>query len=492
MKRSHTIWALLASFLVISIVCEAVENPNVPTSFKASNTVPSQGQKRRTVAQPVGNSNDVVTGNVGGGRHFRGFVPYGSTYYSGANLSDTGAASVNDFIRRSVNPIVSDRNPGQSRPYYQPSQATSSFRQKTGVTKSASSDMLMMTGRTDSSTYDLPPLPRSSMQISTETIQRPLSSNNQELDLILSRQFELNEAAKQQRRNELAEETTEDSDERDRGEFENFFDTLPQEPKKTDKPKQAIDEAETKPAAQPESDVPDTSREETEEALMEQKSSRTSLRQQRLNEEAEQMLSDQPQETPEETTDVNPTMPETLKTQLMEHAKSARIRGDHKTYESLAQAKFSAYMRAAEQYVIEGKYYKATDAYDLALVWASDDPRPYAGKAFSLFAAGEYMSSAYYLSRAIELNPQLAAKPVDIARLLGDRDIYETRLLEISTWQQRSGAGELAFLLAYLYHHDGKPDKAESSITTAAEAMPGSAAVKILQNIIAGPADGIK
>ncbi len=474
---------LITLILVLSFVCEAVENPNVPASFKANNTVPSQGQAQRKITQPIGSSNDVVTGTVGGGRHFRGFVPYGSTYYSGANLSDTGAASVSDFIRRSVNPIASDRNPGQSRPYYQASQTTSSFRKKTGFTATSTASMNMLTGRTNSSTYDLSPLPRSEMQITTETTQRPLSSNNQELDLILSRQFELNEAAKEQRRNELAKEATADTTERDRGEFESFFDTLPQKPKETDKPTQDIDETKTEPTVKPEIESLETSREETEEAIKEQQSVRTSLRQQRLDEEAAKLRLE---ERPEETTDVNPTMPEIATTNLMKHAEGAKIRGEHKTYESLAAAKFSAYMRAAETYVIKGQYYKAADTYDLALVWSFEDPRPYAGKAFSLFAAGEYMSSSYYLGRAIELNPQLAAKPVDIARLLGDRDVYENRLLEISTWQQRSGSGELAFLLAYLYHHDDKPGKAESSITTAAEAMPDNIAVKALQTIITG------
>ena len=166
------------------------------------------------------------------------------------------------------------------------------------------------------------------------------------------------------------------------------------------------------------------------------------------------------------------------------HAEAERIRGKHKTFESLANAKFSDYMRTAEEFIRAGKFYKAADAYSLAAVWMPDDPRSYMGQSFALFAAGEYMSSAYYLGRAIEIDPALAGKKYDLAGLIDDRDVFENRMIEMTTWQDRSGSGELAFLTAYIYYQDEKLARAATAIGKAEEKMPGSAAVAILKNVI--------
>lgn len=478
MKSVKTLYIIFTTVLLFSMTAGAVENPNVPkSSFGANNTVPSQGQGQRTVPQPVGSGNDVVTGNVGGMRYFRGVVPYGSTYYSGANASDYHSRSVNSFIRRSVNPVVSDRNPGRARSYYEPSQTTSAFRSQVGTRGTIPYEAA--TGRTRASTYDLPPLPPSQI---TQSVERPLSVNNQELDLILSRQFELKQEAQQQKRTVT----------QDRSEFERFFDDRvprPQEAQENPDTTQTADRTDETPPLRPEEKVLQDYQLETTEAMIEQESVRKSLAQQRLEaQQAEQALAKTqisgPNDDPKagEATDAD----ETRSSRLMQRAEAEHIRGEHKSFQSLAEAKFADYMRAAEQFVIDGKYYKAADTYELALTWVSGDPRPYAGKAFALFAAGEYMSSAYYLSRAIELHPALASRPVNVAGLLNDRDTYENRILEIQTWQQRSHSGELALLLAYLYHHDGKADKAAAAIATAAEKMPDTPAVQTLQAVISG------
>ncbi len=73
--------------LLVSALYGAAENPNVGSPFKARNAPTHSGQQQRFITRgnPYGKSgNDIVTGNVGGGKHFRGVVPYGSSYYSSA------------------------------------------------------------------------------------------------------------------------------------------------------------------------------------------------------------------------------------------------------------------------------------------------------------------------------------------------------------------------------------------------------------------------
>lgn len=444
----------------------AVENPNVSTSFDAATTVPSQNQQRRMLTSPnplSAGGNDVVTGNVGGMRHFRGVVPYGSQYYSGANLGDTGTQSVTDFLRRSTDPVLSDRNPGQTRVFYEPRRTASNFYIQNGQ-RTALSESVSRGQARPYVTADLTQL------LSSDNLQRPLSSNNLELDQILTRQEQLKEAARDSARDSLTEE---------KGEFKDFFEIVltPEEPIVTP-PQEPLEQIEPEPETEPRRDVEAIER-QPEPVLPEEMPVQEDFLKEEDQEpipaEKEQPSTSRGQEQPAEEAE---PAPDAI------HSEAQRIRGEHKTFSSLAQARFSEYMRAAETFMRDGKFYKAADAYSLAAIWMAEDARPYAGQSFSLYAAGEYMSSAYYLSRAIEIDPQLAAKKYDLAGLIGDRDIFENRLIEIATWQQRSGSGELAFLMAYVLYHDGKVAKARQAIEVAAEKMPDSKAVSILKQVI--------
>lgn len=437
-KKIHCV---LITVLFVTFVCTAVENPNVSTSFKSNAAVPSQGQSQRLLTRPnplSASGNDVVTGNVGGLRYFHGVVPYGSSYYSSANLNDSGSSSITSFLRRSTNPVISDRNPGQTRSFYEPQRTVSSFYVQNG--KPTALSQSIVSGKAQNNPNALPAL---FQKIDTENLQRPLSTNNLELEQLLSRQLKLKETAK----NEILEDSSK---------FHDFFETMlkPEEFKKNIQELKPEDEQET--SKEPELEVLKELQKEYQDALLEQEPTNE-------EEDAQKALEDE---------------------QFSKHAEAKSILGEHKTFASLAEAKFSKYMKAAEEFIREGKFYKAADAYSLAAIWMPEDPRPYAGKSFALFAAGEYMSSAYYLSRAIEIDPKLAAKKYDLAALIGDRDTFENRLIEMTTWQERSGSGELAFLMAYVLHHDGKVSKATTAIGKAEEKMPDSRAVAILKNVI--------
>ncbi|MHC4483435.1 MAG: hypothetical protein ACYSW4_07785 [Planctomycetota bacterium] len=90
----------------------AIENPasaaTVPPSTFRSGLTRSPG--------PIGVSgNSVVTGNVGGGRHFRGTVPYNAISDFGGRLS-TG--TLDSFLRYSAGPREVRRYTGRFAPFY--------------------------------------------------------------------------------------------------------------------------------------------------------------------------------------------------------------------------------------------------------------------------------------------------------------------------------------------------------------------------------------
>lgn len=166
------------------------------------------------------------------------------------------------------------------------------------------------------------------------------------------------------------------------------------------------------------------------------------------------------------------------------HSKAQSIMNEHKTFESFAEARYHKSMRTAEEYMVQGKYYLAADIYTLASLYKPGDAFAYAGKSRALFAAGEYMSSALFLCRVLEICPEYAKVRIDIEGIIGDRDKLESRVTDVEQWLQHSGAPELQFLLAYVYYQMGRLERAGEAIAGACEKMPDSAAATALKKAI--------
>jgi len=165
-------------------------------------------------------------------------------------------------------------------------------------------------------------------------------------------------------------------------------------------------------------------------------------------------------------------------------ARAKRIMGPHKSLESFSEAKFNQHMRAAESYLRQGMYYRAADSFTLASIYKVDDPRSLAGRGHALFAAGEYISSALFLSRALEIDPEYARTEIDFVTMLGGMGKLQSSIAEVKKWLERSGAGELQFLLAYVYYRMGKLQEAKEAIDMAYEKMRQSPAVDTVEKAV--------
>ena len=156
----------------------------------------------------------------------------------------------------------------------------------------------------------------------------------------------------------------------------------------------------------------------------------------------------------------------------------------YKSFASYSNDRFNRHIKAAEGYMKEGKYYRAADAYTLATIYKPSDPLGYAGKSQALFAAGEYMSSALFLARSLEIFPEYAKFKIDLIGIIGNKDTVETRILEAREWLDKSGSGELEFLLSYVYYQMDRLEFARRAIESAAKKMPDSPAVAALKKAI--------
>ena len=156
----------------------------------------------------------------------------------------------------------------------------------------------------------------------------------------------------------------------------------------------------------------------------------------------------------------------------------------YKSFAAYSNDKFNRYMKAGEDYMKKGRFYRAADSYTIAIVYKPEDPLGYAGKSLALFAAGEYLSSSLFLARALEAFPDYARLKIDIVAMIGDKDLIEKRLIEAREWAERSKSGELAFLLSYIYCQMNRMEFARQSIEFAAEQMPDSKAVQAMKQEI--------
>jgi tetratricopeptide (TPR) repeat protein len=164
-------------------------------------------------------------------------------------------------------------------------------------------------------------------------------------------------------------------------------------------------------------------------------------------------------------------------------------------YQSVAafwKDKFDHYVTAGETYLKQGRYYRAVDAFALASIYKSDAPHAHAGRSLALFAAGEYMSSALFLSRALEIRPEYAKSKVYFAAMLRDKDKLAKRIADVEECLELcrepgsglSGEGELAFLLGYVYYQMDRLGEAKKAIDAAYEKLPGSKAVCAIKKAV--------
>lgn len=432
----------------------------VPSSPVGNMQVPSANRTGAIPSRPnvygyVGNL--TMTGNIGGGRHFRGFVPYGSSYYLDSSFRDPGSRAVSSFVRRSAG----------LEPYYDPARTVSSLQR--GSSSGLSSPAVSVQGRPSSvsrqwlNSFDVSELLR-------PPEQRPLAASAQSIEAILAQQVSRELTKRQTNVQEPIQQVKPGIDP--------SLLAVPLEAPTPSEPVQPIEKPESQAQRQPEVSL---------YHQMQQKLLESPLVETEESSEGTEESTGQTEEA--ETTAATPDLGKARGLARPEDVVNPALGRitlkDYPDYQHLAGAKASAYMAAGEAFMKQGEYYRAADAFELASVWDRKNALLVLARSHALFAAGEYMSSAYFLSDALTMEPKLIDLSLDWAALLNTRDDYENRLVELSTWQQRSNSPELAFLMGYVLFRDDKLTRARISAEYALDNMPGNQGVQLLEKAIA-------
>jgi tetratricopeptide (TPR) repeat protein len=467
----------------------------------------------------------VITGHVGGGRHFRGVVPYNAISDFGGTL---GSSTLDSFLRRSASGEYFGRYTGKPTPYYSQTRTVTTTRPgDSAVIRPPTANV----GGWATDRFPLAPLRKQEVLpgsaagpstrgfegletqkdvfgipvITRRTETRPMSLPLQELAKVISEERATYLQAKR-----LAKE-------QDRARSEQFQRELKQIsekaaelqkspasqesslPSTTKKPDTYVPRRPETPTAKAQAkeevpqrpftgfggpDIPSDVYEQMKRQLYSfQKAPEPPDVIQQAEEAPEgrkQPLEDQPPKSSQKQASEAEAPSEVT----LAVAKAKAIIGSYKSFASFAKDRFNQHLRAAEQYLKQGRYYRAADAYTLAAIYKPDDPLAYAGKSHALFAAGEYMSSALFLSRALEIFPGYARFKIDIEAMVGDRDKLETRIADVEQWLKTSDAAELHFLLGYVYYQMDRLEPAKEAINTAYEKMPEAPAVIVLKEAI--------
>lgn len=121
------------------------------------------------------------------------------------------------------------------------------------------------------------------------------------------------------------------------------------------------------------------------------------------------------------------------------------------------------YMALGDALMKQGQYYEAAGRYEIARSLNKTNPVPSVGLGLAYLAAGEPMTSSYYLSRAMELFPPLMEIKLDLNRIVGEKvtalriEQIEQRLKE----NREANIVPLVFLATYLNANQGQAEQAK-------------------------------
>ncbi|OHB60661.1 MAG: hypothetical protein A2167_04605 [Planctomycetes bacterium RBG_13_46_10] len=483
--KKHVLIILVLIFCVLSEYSRALENPSVRSPV-ISSTVPQSSVSGGLVStpNPIDNSSNlVITGNVTGGKHFRGQVPYSSPTNFRAQL---GSSSLDSFLRYSEPDSIggsadlgryqgaysgpSFSSPGRYRPFFSPSGTVATF--DTGRQAPVNLYADSRISNTINNRLTSMVMSRTAQEME-KLIYSELGSNLPQIDKLQqlrgqpttteSYQFSpvsnitdstgimLNTSSGATTGSRDAQRLTRDEMSSGIRGFESNVGMYPSHIKDIDKLIAQIED-----------------RTKTQDSSLTTAETATSL-------------------GDSKTGSVDFGLPSMSQEELAAQAQTYNTR-----------EKFNWYIQAAQLYMKQGRYYRAVDTYTMASMYKPDIPSgglAYAGKSHALFAAGEYMTSALFLSKAIEVLPEYSRLKVDLVDIFGDRDKFNQRVADIEDRFRISSATELQFLLSYVYYQsylrDGtirgeldRLDAAKRLIDTAYRKQPASKAIEMLKNVI--------
>ncbi len=129
-------------------------------------------------------------------------------------------------------------------------------------------------------------------------------------------------------------------------------------------------------------------------------------------------------------------------------------------------------LHEARQNLQTGQAQAALEIYQRVACWRPRDPAVLAGQCVSNLALGYLMSSALYLSRWLEVEPEALQRPIDLAASIGSRDLLKQRVQQVEDYLAISEMPELYFLRAFISFKTNDLEQAQHDIHKALALSP--------------------
>ena len=150
------------------------------------------------------------------------------------------------------------------------------------------------------------------------------------------------------------------------------------------------------------------------------------------------------------------------------------------------QVRYEQCMEKARADLKEGRPRQAADAYTLATLYKPADTLALAGKSQALFVCGEFVGSALFLTRALDVCPDYAKTPIDLAGAVGGAGVLRTRIEEARGYLRQDDCAELRLVLAYTYYRLGDIETARQTLDAATDKGSPPPALQVLKRAIGG------
>ena len=138
---------------------------------------------------------------------------------------------------------------------------------------------------------------------------------------------------------------------------------------------------------------------------------------------------------------------------------------------TVSRRDYEVALQKGQSYLTQGLYRRAAESFTTALAYNPNDAQTQLAKFQALFGAGEFSSGVTSLTCALELDPAAALRKADLITISGGPDAF---ILLYNDLAQRASKGDtpyLRFLLAYIYYQMDQRDLARIAIAAAEKAL---------------------
>jgi len=140
------------------------------------------------------------------------------------------------------------------------------------------------------------------------------------------------------------------------------------------------------------------------------------------------------------------------------------VRRAHQALESGDAERLGVLMTEAQTLMSRGQYYDAAAKFSSAAVANPQNPLSQMGAALAMFGAGEPVSAAFRLRRAMEIFPPIMETQMAVAEMM-DAATFDDRLAELDglLGEQTPNDSQMLLLLAtYMHASAGQEDQAKA------------------------------